>query len=765
VSWYQDGLAVTTGYQASVCFVSEGWHTLEIVCRDSEGATGSRVISAFAADTNATPVAAVRESSIVAVPGASVTLESLSTDPNGDPLTHMWQQIAGTNVTLTGAAETNAVFVMPEIEAGSKLTFRLTVSDGSHTGFPATVTVTYYPQEVTLSVPQIEFPYDGGRTSLTVQVAYDGSPWTVQCTSEWVRLLSPSSNSGYGEVWLEAEANTGGGRETLLVFNDKTLIVQQNGDTDGDGMPDAWERRYGLNPNSSADAVLDPDGDSLSNLAEYHAGTNPNNRDTDGDTLPDGWELVHGFSPLDVLWGLNGYAGMFRTGGTAEGVAVAANLAYVADGTNGLVILDVSESTNIVQVGTCALEGFANGIAVNGGRAYVTCGTNGLAVVNVGDATNPAVLSVCALDGVSRGVCGASNFVFVASGEAGVHVVGVGEGGVASLVATFDTEGTASGVALAGSSLYVADGTGGLLAVDVGTPASPALQGSCALYGSAMGICVTGTTAYVAMGEQGLATVDIAVPSLMTVSGVCDTPGYALGVEVAGGFAFVADGGCGLQIADAGVLGTNILRGSADTPGWAKGVCARGGLAYVADGAGGLQIVQIAGIDENQNGISDSEEIAKLEMLVDDPLADSDGDGISNWGEHLVGMNMNSRDSDGDGMPDGWEVAHLLNPTRNDSLDDLDGDGFNNSAEYAAGTDPRNPHSLLRMDGLEIDGPHVIIHWRGGTTVAHELLRATSLASNDWQVIETHYPPTPTTGVSTDVAPPSSGFYLLRVKP
>lgn len=765
VNWRQDGLAVTTGYQAAVCFETAGWHTLEIGCADSAGATGVCSMAVFAADTNATPVAAVRESGIVAVPGATVTLESASSDPNGDPLTYLWKQTAGTNVTLTGAAETNAVFVMPEIEAGGKLTFKLTVSDGSHTGFPATVTVTHYPREVTLSVPQIEFPYEGGRTSLTVQVAYDGSPWTVQCTSEWVRLLSPASGSGYSEIWFEAVTNTGSGREVEVAVNDKRLIVQQNGDTDGDGMPDAWERRYGLNPRSNADAVLDPDGDSLSNLAEYHAGTDPNNRDTDGDTLPDGWELVRGFSPLDVLRGLNGYAGMFLTGGTAEGVAVVSNLAFVADGTNGLVILDVSEPTNIVQVGACALEGFANGVAVAGGRAYVTCGTNGLAVVDVADAGNPAVLSVCALEGVSRGVCVASNAAFVASGEAGVHVVGVDEGGIAALVATFGTEGAASGVALAGSTLYVVDGAGGLLAVDAGAPASPALLGSCALTGPAVGVCVTGNTAYVAMGEQGLAVVDASEPSSMTVNSVCDTPGYALGVDVGCGFAFVADGGGGLQIAETGGGGTNGLQGSADTPGWAKGVCVRAGLAYVADGAGGLQIVQIAGIDENQNGIPDSVENARLGTLVADPFADSDGDGICNWGEYLAGMNMNSRDSDGDGMPDAWEIAQLFDPVRDDSQEDFDGDGFKNGAEYAADTDPKNAASLLRVDGLEFSGSSVIIHWRGGVAARRELMRATNLASNDWQVIERHEPPTPASGTTLDEAPPAQGFYKLRVTP
>lgn len=46
-------------------------------------------------------------------------------------------------------------------------------------------------------------------------------------------------------------------------------------DDDGDGMPDAWEIQYGLNPLSPGDAGLDSDGDGLTNLAEYQANSNP----------------------------------------------------------------------------------------------------------------------------------------------------------------------------------------------------------------------------------------------------------------------------------------------------------------------------------------------------------------------------------------------------------------------------------------------------------------------------------------------------------
>ena len=48
-------------------------------------------------------------------------------------------------------------------------------------------------------------------------------------------------------------------------------------DSDKDGMPDEWERGYGLNLRKASDADEDKDGDGYTNLEEFKAGTDPTN--------------------------------------------------------------------------------------------------------------------------------------------------------------------------------------------------------------------------------------------------------------------------------------------------------------------------------------------------------------------------------------------------------------------------------------------------------------------------------------------------------
>src|SRR5207249_3652446 len=76
-----------------------------------------------------------------------------------------------------------------------------------------------------------------------------------------------------GQIWRVVVRNLA--NQTISAnaqFSLTTLL-----DSDSDGIPDNWETVYSLNATSGADRDLDSDGDGMSNLQEYLAGTDPTN--------------------------------------------------------------------------------------------------------------------------------------------------------------------------------------------------------------------------------------------------------------------------------------------------------------------------------------------------------------------------------------------------------------------------------------------------------------------------------------------------------
>ncbi len=100
-------------------------------------------------------------------------------------------------------------------------------------------------------------------------------------------------NAVNGENILQVE-RTGGTNGGFIQFDYLKLEIEAGGmaDADGDGMRKWFEDTYGLSDNDPADALLDPDGDGLNNLAEFQKGTNPTAPDTDNDGLADGAETA-----------------------------------------------------------------------------------------------------------------------------------------------------------------------------------------------------------------------------------------------------------------------------------------------------------------------------------------------------------------------------------------------------------------------------------------------------------------------------------------
>jgi hypothetical protein len=129
------------------------------------------------------------------------------------------------------------------------------VYGGTNTPITVSATTTYG------TITNVDFYVDGAKI-----VSVTNAPFTCEWTATVVgsRVLSAKAVASQGTTANAAAVS---------------VRVLANPDANSNGLPDAWETQYFGNTNTAKGApTADADGDGLSNLQEYQAGTDPTNR-------------------------------------------------------------------------------------------------------------------------------------------------------------------------------------------------------------------------------------------------------------------------------------------------------------------------------------------------------------------------------------------------------------------------------------------------------------------------------------------------------
>ncbi len=198
-----------------------------------------------------------------------------------------------------------------------------------------------------------------------------------------------------------------------------------------------------------------------------------------------------------------------------------------------------------------SIPGFANSVDVSGDFAYVAAGSAGLEIVNVSNHASPHIVASLGLPGNANDVKLDGTRAYVAAGSAGLHIVDISDPLSPRLLGSADTPGEAFDVRASGNLAFVADGPRGLQIIDVSTPDHPRIIGSLAVPGGvAHGVDVNGRTAVIAAGFAGLKVVDVTNPAAPRILGGVALPDDAKDVVLNGSIAYVADYQASLQIVD-----------------------------------------------------------------------------------------------------------------------------------------------------------------------------------------------------------------------
>lgn len=122
-----------------------------------------------------------------------------------------------------------------------------------------------------------------------------------------------------------------------------------------------------------------------------------------------------------------------------------------------------------------------------------------------------------------------------------------------------------------------------------------------------------------------------------------------------------------------------------------------------------------------------------------------------------------AEDTDGDALPDGWELWHFGTTTQALGAADTDLDGLANAGEYLAGTDPTNQLSVFTLLEPDASRHPLSLRWSSVTGRVYTVLHVTELGSALAPTVLAVQSATSTVSqVSIDDSAPA-GFYQVLV--
>jgi hypothetical protein len=213
----------------------------------------------------------------------------------------------------------------------------------------------------------------------------------------------------------------------------------------------------------------------------------------------------------------------------------------------GLSILDISNPAVPMDLGSLSLSSSTNfDVVVSGAHAFVAGGSNGVIITDISDPAQPSVLSRLSLGRQVDILEIAGSYVYASRENSSPLIIDVSDPStpreVGIVPATYVKH-----ILFDNGYLYLSTGRG-LQIFNASDPLHPVEVGAVNIAGGARYSVISGKYLYSACGSSGLRIVDITDPTAPFEVAHQTTAGHGRYVDVAGDMVYVAEHGYGLEI-------------------------------------------------------------------------------------------------------------------------------------------------------------------------------------------------------------------------
>ena len=284
-------------------------------------------------------------------------------------------------------------------------------------------------------------------------------------------------------------------------------------------------------------------------------------------------------------------------GGLAKGIAVKNNITFLANGNQGLEIINITDPLNPKKIGCHKISGASAQDVFIDERdfAYVSCGAKGVVIIDISDPHNTRTMKTITPDGAVVEIDMRGPLLHIVTIESGVSFWDVSDVYHPNYMSKYEDANTFNGISVLGKFVSVSAGAGGLEIIDLTFPGDPFLVGNwnhSSCYASGVDAENIGDVriAFIANSLNGLELINFTAPNLPGKIAEFTGVGSVVDVEVVDEIAYCCSAEYGIVLVDVSDPFNPTELSRYNTDGQCLDVSISDNITAIADQYGGIKI-------------------------------------------------------------------------------------------------------------------------------------------------------------------------------